>query len=55
MPLDHSSGCMWGIISGWLQQMCYPVQNQHEICIREQKLHMVDNENLRDVVTKWKI
>lgn len=35
--------------------MCYPVQGQHEICIREQKLPMVHNENLRDVVSKWKI
>lgn len=55
MPLDHSSGCMWGHNIGWLQQTYYPVQNQHEICIGEQKHARVDNENLRDIVRKCEI
>jgi len=35
--------------------MCYPDQNQQEICIREQTYARVDNENLRGIIRRCKI
>lgn len=48
-------GSCGDITWGQLQQMWYPVQNQHEMCIREQKHTRSCNENLRRIVRNYKV